>query len=204
MPARPVATATGAWALNASANASYYFDQAFAAAVTTLVLNDSDPEGSRTSLLDVGAGVGRYVGYYRNRGIDARGIDGMTDVRSRSNGLVEEVELTTMLPINLSCHPVGTVVCTEVLEHIPIPHETRLIEWLSCMADRRIVLSWAHPGQRGNGHVNLRGEAYVRDRFAAHGWVVMDWETRTLRTASVLPWYRANLLSLVHRSYLVH
>ena len=125
----------------------------------------------------------------------------MTDVQRRSNGLVEEVELTTLsVGLTHPCHTVATVVCTEVLEHIPVPYETGLVEWLACAANRRIVLSWAHPGQRGNGHINLRAEAYVRDRFAAQGWVVVDQETQALRSVSTLPWYRTNVLSLVPRA----
>ena len=74
--ARPTPTSTGAWHVAASyATPSYYFDPGFASAIANLTRS----RGPNATLLDVGAGIGRYVRFYRAQGIDASGLDGLTD-----------------------------------------------------------------------------------------------------------------------------
>ena len=139
--------------------------------------------------------------HYRNREMEAYGVDGLNGAGNRSGGLVKQVDLTKQT----WCRHFGLVVCMEVLEHIPPWHEDAVVEQLKCSAQRRIVLSWAGPRQKGNGHVNLRTEAYVRAKFESLGWSVDERETSALRAASALPWYRNNALSLcplpVHSSH---
>lgn len=182
-------TATGAWWLppNATAN-RYYFDRGFAEEVVGL-----SARLGCTTVLDVGAGVGRYVSYYRARGLAADGFDGLSDAANRSHGLVRQVDLTG--PDAVGCRAAEVVTCMEVLEHIPRPFEAHVVARLACAATRRLILSWAGPRQMGNGHVNLRNAKYVEDAIARHGWVVNATETRALRLASGLRWYRTNAVS---------
>lgn len=185
MPWKPVPTTTGAWWLPQNVTADrYYFDQSFAEAVVDLARR-----GGYGRLLDVGAGVGRYVGFYRARGLEASGIDGLNYAYERSNGLVKEVDFTGE---SNWCSACEVVTCMEVLEHIPRQHEVRVIENLVCSATHRLLLSWAGPAQKGNGHINPRNASYVRELLAQKGWHEDEAETRRLRARSRLPWYRSN------------
>lgn len=185
---RPVPNATGAWWLPANAAASrYYFDAGFAGAVV-----DLSARLNCTTVLDVGAGVGRYVGFYRARGLDAVGIDGLSDVENRSHGLVRQLDLAIE---RMGCRIAEVVTCMEVLEHIPEAFEAQIVEQLACAATRRLIVSWAAPHQKGNGHVNLRMPSYVQQAFATYGWRPHAAETAALRRASALPWYRSNAFS---------
>lgn len=193
MPCRPVPTATGAWWLPANATASrYYFDPGFAGAVANL-----SADLGCTTLLDVGAGVGRYVSFYRARGLDAVGVDGLSDAENRSHGLVRQLDLAIE---RMGCRVAEVVACMEVLEHVPAAFEAQVVAQLACAPTRRLILSWAPPHQSGNGHVNPRAPGYVLQAFAAHGWRPHAAETAALRRASALPWYRSNAFSFSFNS----
>ena len=186
---RPVPTATGAWQLPANVSSSYYLDAGFAGAVANL-----SARLNCTTVLDVGAGVGRYVALYRARGLDAVGIDGLSDVANRSHGLVRQLDLAIE---RMGCRIAEVVTCMEVLEHIPAAVEAQIVEQLACAATQRLIVSWAPPHQKGNGHVNLRTPSYVQQAFATYGWRPHAAETAALRRASALPWYRSNAVSFV-------
>ena len=193
MPWKPVPTATGAWWLPQNVTADrYYFDQPFA----QLVVNLARRKAYR-SLLDVGAGVGKYVHFYRTYGLEAYGIDGLNYAHERSGGLVEQVDLTGESDW---CNAVDIVACMEVLEHIPKNYEARVIEQLVCSAKHRLVLSWAGPNQQGNGHVNLQSAAYVHAVLWKQGWREEQNETLQLRKDSSLPWYRSNVIGFVKQN----
>jgi len=185
---KPTPTATGAWRLPPNATADrYYFDPSFAQSVVDL----AHRKGFRR-VLDVGAGIGRYVRFYRERGLEAFGIDGLDGAHERSGGLVQEVDVAREPNW---CDVFDVVTCMEVLEHVPRQYESHVLEQLVCAAAHRLVLSWAGPSQKGNGHVNLRDASYVRGALAQRGWREVEAETRQLKNDSRLPWYRGNVLS---------
>ena len=184
--ARAIPTATGAWYAPTNDSLNYYFDGSFASAVVRLT-----EANNWTSLLDVGAGVGRYVRYYRSRGLNASGVDGLNGVFDRSMGSVDEVDVTT----SAWCRDADVVTCLEMMEHVPPAFENRVLDQLVCCAGRRLVLSWAPPLQLGNGHVNLRNASYVKSALARRGWHERADETLALRQASTLRWFRRNVLS---------
>tara|TARA_B100001540_G_scaffold212443_1_gene187297 strand:+ start:132 stop:722 length:591 start_codon:yes stop_codon:yes gene_type:complete len=185
---RATPTTTGAWwaATNASSSVNYYLDSRFAAAVVRL-----SAANNFSSLLDVGAGVGRYVRYYRSQGLSASGVDGLNDVFNRSMGAVDEVDLAKAS----WCRRADVVTCLEVMEHVPAAFEEHVVDQLACCAGRRLILSWAPPLQLGNGHVNLRNVSYVVKIMERRGWHERADETLALRQASALRWFRRNVLS---------
>jgi SAM-dependent methyltransferase len=180
---------TGAWFLpvNQTREVKYYFDQSLASTVVNLAR-----EGEWNSILDVGAGIGRYARFYQDNGLGTFAIDGLNDASARSGRLVNEIDITG----NKSwCHRVDVVMVLEVLEHIPVQFETRVLDDIVCSASKRIILSWAHKAQRGNGHVNTRNAADVVRIFEKRAWRVHPNETSLLRRNSTFPWFKANLFS---------
>lgn len=186
---KAIPTETGAWWLPDNITETrYYFDEKFADAIIQLTRT-----AGFSTLLDVGAGVGRYVRYYRNSGIRAHGIDGLNGVWNRSGGMVQQLDLSKPG----WCYPHEIVTCMEVLEHMPSRFEKAVLNDINCAAQRLLVLSWALPGSLGVGHVNGRTQSYVRERLDGLGWRVDGNATRVLRDVSVLPWYRVNTFAFV-------
>ena len=142
------------------------------------------------TVLDIGAGSGRYVRVLRNARINATGIDGPSAARL-SRGSVRGHDLTVPLD---PCVPFTWVMSLEVAEHIPREHEEIYLRTLNCSVGFGLVLSWAPKDQAGSGHVNPRERDSVIRRLASFGLLV-DLPTSTLLgSAAKAPWFRDNLL----------
>ncbi len=118
------------------------------------------------SICDYGAGIGRYVLAFRQHGFHCDGYDGIKNIATISNGVVQEADLTQRID-----SPVyDWVLCLETAEHIPRKHEPVFLDNLVRHARLGIAISWAPPGQRGLGHVNCRPVDYVIDVFSKRNW----------------------------------
>jgi hypothetical protein len=61
-----------------------------------------------------------------------------------------------------------------------------------------ILFSAAPVGQGGHDHVNEQPYEYWRDKFADHGYDLIDWLRRTIKdNKCVEPWYRYNIMCFV-------
>ena len=76
------------------------------------------------SVIEFGAGTGRYTSYLQDRGIDVSGYDGVQNISELTNGLLYSLDLTKIVEIK----PSDWVLCLEVAEHIPRRHEKIFIE----------------------------------------------------------------------------
>ncbi len=182
--ARP--SKTGAWLLEPQYE--YNLDAPLAEAIAQLLLT----EGGAPSILDIGSGKGVYVRFLRAHGLRAHGIDGARDVTTVTNGLVQEWDLTRPLP--QPCAQYDWVMSLEVAEHIPRPSEDTYLRNVNCSARTGVVVSWAPPGQAGNGHVNLRTRAEATERFRGLGFEPDEAASVTLRAAAKLSWFRRNTM----------
>ena len=120
------------------------------------------------SICDLGAGVGEYGHAFKaiDQRIAWRGYDGAGNVEQYTRGFVRFVDLT----IPLALPKADWVLSLEVGEHIPPTMEGMYLRNLHAHNCRGIIGSWAAPGQRGTGHVNLRDRKYVLQRFAELGY----------------------------------
>ncbi|MCV7195471.1 glycosyltransferase [Mycobacterium angelicum] len=146
------------------------------------------------SVLDVGCGVGGWVGVWLDSGADAIGVDGdyvPLDQLCVAPDRFRAHDLTT--PLDLG-RRFDMVTCLEVAEHLPPEAAETLVDSLCGHADT-IAFSAAVPGQGGTGHLNERWPTYWAKLFAAHGYRPYDllrsklwWDERCEW------WYRQNLL----------
>ena len=143
-------------------------------------------------VLDIGCGVGDYVSALQHAGIKAIGFDGNPATPYLSNWRCHVADLA--LPWDLP-HVVAwdTVLCLEVMEHIPANYEDAALNNLIDRGRKQIILSWARPGQSGSGHVNCRSPEYVEARMAGFDFAMDRSATDALRAAATLPWFRTNL-----------
>ena len=81
----------------------------------------------------------------------------------------------------------------EVAEHIPAQFEDQFVNNLIGSARDLVILSWAVPGQGGEGHVNGKTGEAVRGVMKKHGWEKNEAFTHRLQIGSTLPWLKANV-----------
>ena len=108
----------------------------------------------KSSVLDMGAGYGQYLRCLRHNASVSRteGYDGQHGIAALSGGWVTQLDLSK--PVVLG--EFNWVMSIEVGEHIPHQFENSFILNLVTHAAKGLVLSWAHVGQWGIGHINCR------------------------------------------------
>lgn len=136
-----------------------------------------------SSVLDVGCGEGHSLRYFRDRGVRARGIDGVPqddpdivthDYTEKSMAFVTGYDL---------------VWCCEVLEHVEEQYLRNLRTSLT--AAPLALVTHAEPGQAGFHHVNCQTAEYWRGVFA--GWGMhydhqLTQQTRMMAAMNRSPW----------------
>lgn len=122
--------------------------------------------GART-VIDLGAGMGEYAKLFNESGIFTSCFDGNPDTQSLSQGRCAVVDLAQ--PIALPKH--DWVLSLEVGEHLPPQYEDTFLKNLDAVNVKGVVLSWAVPGQAGQGHFNLRSNAHIKEKLAKMGYV---------------------------------
>jgi hypothetical protein len=88
----------------------------------------------------------------------------------------------------------GTIICLEVLEHIPAQFESIVIDNIKNHCDGYLILSWARPGQGGYGHFNEKNQNDVMELFTKEGFVFLESETMSCRNDTIVGWLKNNLL----------
>lgn len=160
---------SGAWQLEGEWPFGHWADPGLADAVGCLV-------GTGT-LLDVGAGVGEYGAHFggcaAERAPRWSGIDGTPNVtRLASSGpgglVVSHANFCVRSDPKLRVH--DWLMSIEVGEHLPPPCVKGFVKMLVDHSRLGIVLSWAHHGQPGRGHVSPRSSTEVAAMLAVHGW----------------------------------
>jgi len=120
------------------------------------------------TIIDIGAGNGKYVMALHKLGYKASGIDGTKGIHKFTKGWVDETDLTE----NCS-HLYGAVdwaIFLEVGEHIPKEFEQKIIDEVSRIPKRGLIVSWGNG--RGFGHVNTQTPNYIVVEFAKRGWTI--------------------------------
>ena len=175
-------TATGAWHL--SAQYAYKLDKGLVQALVPYVQNKT--------VVDIGAGKGRYVMSLQARGADVHGLEGADNIADvRLTPLVQHADLTEKLN---PCAQYDWALFLEIGEHIPRSFESTVFQNINCSTRDKVVISWAHPGQWGNGHVNCRPPSHITRRMYEHGFHLESTIGAALRNSSQLPWFQRNIL----------
>jgi len=122
------------------------------------------------TILDIGAGFGQYVRAIREMGFSISGIDGTPNIHTLSKGLVRQQDLTRRCRRFYGSVDWGLFL--EVGEHVPKQFESVLIDQVSRIPKKGLIVSWARVGQRGNGHINCQSPGYITAEFGKRGWVL--------------------------------
>src|SRR5437588_3992300 len=155
------------------------------------------------SVIDVGCGIGTWLGVFRDHGIDdILGVDG--DYVKRT---MLQIPSDRFLPHDLR-RPLhldrkfDLAVCVEVAEHLPPECADTLVSSLVRFASV-ILFSAAIPHQGGADHVNEQWPEYWVEFFRRHDFVVTDPIRRKVwDNPETEWWYAQNLLTFVEASRL--
>jgi len=145
------------------------------------------------TIMDIGAGDGRYVAWLQTAGYDATGVDGTPGIEKLSDGLIYHFDLALPAEWLGDVGPRDWGLFIEVGEHIPSEFEQKAIHNVSRFCQKGLIVSWAKPGQRGRGHVNCHTPEWVASRFAREGLLVDDEATATARKLTTR-WYREKVM----------
>ena len=162
-----------------------------AEAIVPLVVERVTP----SSVVDFGCGIGIWLEAFTRHGVsDYVGVDG--DWVPRDALLFPRDRFVAARldePLDLG-RRFDLAVALEVAEHLPEHHADVFVRNVVAHAPC-ILFSAAIPHQGGTDHVNEQWPDYWAERFAAHGYEVVD-GLRPLvwSNADVLPFYRQNVL----------
>lgn len=141
--------------------------------------------------LDLGCGLGYFVAYLREQGVDAWGVEA-EDLEEVFKSPGHQIKKDLSQPFDLQ-EKFDLVVCLEVVEHIPRDFEEIVFDNIVSHMSRYLLFSGATVGQQGTGYINERPESHWFSHLVRRGLVLRHKESLELRLASTLPWYRNNV-----------
>lgn len=122
------------------------------------------------SVGDFGCGTGAYVAEFKKHGIDAEGFEyselAKKMARESFSLELQHFDLTKFSKLD---RRFDLSLSLEVAEHLTPELSDRLVE-ACCQHAQLVIFSAAHPGQSGQGHINLQPKAYWIERFARRGF----------------------------------
>ena len=136
---------------------------------------------------DFGAGGGWYTEFFRSNGRASHPYDA-SPTRGPN---VTYMDLSKKVELKRKFE---WVLCLEVGEHISSSSKAVFLSNVASHARKGVVLSWAVPGQGGNGHVNPRPNKWVIDKMQARGFRHSLEMSDRLRKAASFSWFKDTLM----------
>jgi hypothetical protein len=142
------------------------------------------------NVVDFGCGMGLYVRDFNEVGLKTCGYDGNPATPEMTGGTCEIIDLSEDFDLGKKF---DWVMSLEVGEHLPKKYEDVYINNLHKHAKRGIIMSWAVPGQLGDGHVNERDNSYIRSKFEALGYTEDLDAEKLFRKNCKLWWFKKTM-----------
>jgi 2-polyprenyl-3-methyl-5-hydroxy-6-metoxy-1,4-benzoquinol methylase len=118
----------------------------------------------RFPVYDIGCSSGQYIRSIIKDGFSGKGFDATPGI---ADDVIEELDISRPQTFH---EQQGTVVCLEVGEHIPASKQNAFIRNLTALTRKKLILSWAIPGQGGNRHINERPRDFVHREIERYGF----------------------------------
>jgi len=142
------------------------------------------------TLYDLGCGNGSYTQAINYAGFNCLGYDGNPNTKEITSGLCNIMDLSK----ENNLEPRDCVITLEVGEHIPKKFEHNFIKNVDNACSDLLILSWAIPGQGGEGHFNEQSNEYVRKIFTDLGYVSLPEDENFLRENSTYGWFKNTIM----------
>ena len=174
---------TGAWDYNTTPHdESHHLDIPLANWIVNFL-----KERKINNLFDFGCSSGYYLKHISDNINDMKLIGVEPNISERNDNLFDNIlSYDLALPFNLGQK--GSVLCLEVLEHIPPQFESGAIDNIENHCDEYLLMSWAVTGQGGYGHFNEKSFVDVIALFESRGFQLMQEETKEARSVATLGW----------------
>lgn len=143
------------------------------------------------TLVDFGCGMGYYPEQFRLAGIYCQAYDGNPNTYALTLGTARTQDLSVEFDLG---EKFDCVLSLEVGEHIPAEFESIYLDNIAKHAKGMIILSWAVPGQAGDGHVNCQYNSHIIDEMHQRAYTLDEVATKALRNASSLWWFKNTLM----------
>lgn len=142
-------------------------------------------------IMDFGCATGYFLEYISNRtvGIELIGVEPHASKKTHRH-FDNILDYNLGVPFELNKR--GTVMCIEVLEHIPAEFESAAVDNVTRHCEKYLFISWAYRGQGGWGHFNEKDMAEVISIFNKKGFMLLEKETHEARNASTVSWIKKN------------
>lgn len=176
--------ANGAW--NGNVESKHYYDNNL-----SIFLIDLLRKHNIQYILDLGCGIGKYAKNFYDNGISCDCYDGHPNTRSITNNLCSTLDLSKLVSLNKKY---DCVISLEVGEHIPKSFEDNFIQNIVTHSNNFIIMSWAIPGQPGDGHVNCQTNEYIIKRIEKNNFYYNPQTTLLLRKQASLWWFKNTLM----------
>ena len=155
--------------------------KSFFGRVADKIVSALDP----TTVLDAGCAIGMLVEAFRDRDVEAYGIDVSEWAIANTPEDVRRYCRQGSLADPIDGH-FDLVTCIEVIEHIPSPDDTRAVEQLCAVADHILISSSPHDYSEPT-HVSVRPPEDWAALFARQGFVRdLDFDATFLTPWAVL------------------
>ncbi len=148
--------------------------------------------------LDLGCGLGYFVAYLREQGVDAWGVEAEDlGEHFKSPGHQIRKDLSQLSDLQ---EKFDLVICLEVVEHIPRDFEEIIFDNIVRHMSKYLLFSGATVGQQGIGHINERSESHWFRHLIKRGLVLRHQASLEARLSCTLSWYTKNvsIWELVH------
>lgn len=169
-------------------------DEGLANALVEFFRQQEDPT-INLRILDMGCGDGFYSWKLFDNYFTIKAVDGNPNTvkLTKELGIVADFSK----PIDLGIY--DWVLSLEVGEHIPQEYEDTFLSNIDKHNKHGVILSWAVPGQGGDGHVNCKTNEEVILKLKERGYEFDSEETRKLRNVcGIYPtpcyWFRNTLM----------
>jgi hypothetical protein len=145
------------------------------------------------TLVDFGCGKADYVKLFKRHGIYCEAYDGNPNTKELSGGLGTMLDLSDYIDLD---EGFDMVMSLEVGEHIPAEFEETFLNNLCrhCFRPGLMLISWAVPGQGGDGHVNCQTNEYIIEQMRQRTYELDEKWTDRLRKSASLPWFKNTLM----------
>jgi cyclopropane fatty-acyl-phospholipid synthase-like methyltransferase len=174
----------GCW--DGDTTAKHYHDQTLSQSIIDVLL-----DYNVKTVLDLGCGRGDYAKKIIEHNIRCDCYDGHPDTKIITQGICDTIDLSK--PISLA-KTYDCVISLEVGEHIPQSCEHNFITNILKHSHDLVILSWAIPGQPGDGHVNCKTNDYIINLIEQQKFYFDSQITQLFRRQSSLWWFKNTLM----------
>jgi len=182
---------TGIWTVNtgpsstiANANTLHKFDSGLSKALLGFLEDQKE-------IVDFGCGNADYSKILINQGKKVDAFDGNPNTPEMTEGVGKILDLSKEFDLGKQYE---CVISLEVGEHIPPEYEQTFIDNITKHSRQCIILSWALPGQGGDGHFNEQPNEYIIKELEKRGFNHWEEASNYFRSSVELWWFKKTIM----------